>query len=67
MTTSILRSVVLYRSTMPDLFLGTCESLPPVVLVSIALCACLVTALAVLVPVESQVLIHTENRVLPNK
>ena len=67
MHSSSIRRLTLYRRAIPDLLVGTSGSLPPVVLISIALCACLVTALAVLVPVESQVLIHTENRVLPNK
>ena len=67
MHSSSIRRLTLYRCAIPDLLVGTSGSLPPVVLISIALCACLVTALAVLVPVESLVLNHTENRVLPNK
>ena len=67
MHSSKILPVTLYRRAIPDLFVGTSGSLPPVVLTSIALCAYLVTALAALVPVESRVLNHTENRVLPNK
>ena len=67
MHSSKILPVTLYRRAIPDLFVGTSGSLPPVVLISIALCTCLVTALAALVPVESRVLNHTENSVLPNK
>ena len=67
MHSSKIRRLTLYRRAIPDLLVGTSGSLPPVVLISIALCTCLVTALAALVPVESRVLNHTENRVLPNK